>query len=143
MSSLPIIEDLNILKDRFQGILMTLLSLMIYRLSFHNSKKTGPSHYTPRAGFALPAVSFAGHALDKLMFFEFFTKIAVRILHTTIRVKYQVLCRTTPPGRPFERHNHHFMVQRAAQRASDYWSTTRSKSSNEKLMASMIYDTFH
>ena len=72
-----------------QSILMTLISLMINQLGFHNAEK--------RLGYRIvPAVPLAGHALDKFMFVKYFTKIVARILDATIRMKHKLFSRPTP-----------------------------------------------
>ncbi len=92
---------------------MIFIAFMIDQLAFHDSEK----RFSHRV---IPTISLTGHTLNKSMALEFISKARARILNATIRMKNKTVSGTSTPDRPFERHNHHFMAQRAAQRPADH-----------------------
>jgi len=92
---------------------MTFITFMIDQLGFHNCEK--------RFGYRIiPTISLAGHTLNKSMALEFISKARACVLDATIRMKNKAVSGTSTPDRPLQRHNHHFMTQRAAQRPADH-----------------------
>src|SRR5210317_42032 len=92
---------------------MTFIAFMIDQLGFHNCEK----RFSHRI---IPTISLARHTLNKSMAFEFISKARARILHATIRMKNKAVSGMSTLDRPLQRHNHHFMAQRAAQRPADH-----------------------
>jgi hypothetical protein len=80
VSSFSIVEDFDIFKDRTKRILMNIIFFMINQLRFHHTEKR-------LRHSIIPTISLAGHALDKTVLAQFFSKVRASILDTSIRMK--------------------------------------------------------
>lgn len=108
MFSFSVIKDFNVFKERRQGVLGPLESLMVYQFRFEDAEK-GFGHCV------IPAITLATHALKKMMLFHGLAKILACVLHPAIRMDDQPGARTAVADAAIKSCKNHLGTQRTAQ----------------------------